>query len=170
MFFASTDTFSSNIKKRNYLIAFLAGTITGIAWWIIIDILVRSTEHLFARVYILPGAAITLMLLILHFIPDTAIHDENGILNIFSGTSGLCDCDSIKCARFSLFIVLLIIFSAVVASVWIFVAAYASTDEIDKKPGYVQWFGVGNMIFTVLLAIAALLSRFGRKETDSMML
>jgi len=170
MFFTGTDTFSSDIKKRNYLIAFLSGTITGIAWWIIIDILVRSTEHLFARVYLLPGAVITLMLIILHCIPDAAIHDENGIINIFSGSSNFCDCDSTKCARFSLFIVFLIIFSAVVASIWIFIADYASTDEIDKKPGYVQWFGAGNMVFTVLLAIAALLSRFARKETDSLML
>jgi heme/copper-type cytochrome/quinol oxidase subunit 4 len=168
MFFIGTDTFSDGIKKRNYLIAFLAGTITGIAWWIIIDILVRSTEHLFARVYILPGAAITLMLLILHCIPDAAIHDENGIINMFSSSSTLCDCDATKCARFSLFAVFLIIFSAVVASIWIFIADYASTDEIDKQPGYVQWFGAGNMVFTVLLAIAALLSRFGRKESDSM--
>jgi len=169
MLFTGTDIFSSSIKKRNYLIAFIAGAITGVAWWIIIDILVRSTEHLFARVYILPGAVITLMLIILHCIPDAAMHDENRIINIYSGSSSLCDCDSTKCARFSLFIVFLIIFSAVVASIWIFIANYASTDEIDKKPGYVQWFGAGNMVFTILLAIAALLSRFGRKEMDSMM-
>jgi hypothetical protein len=165
MFSAGTNTFSSDIKKRNYLVAFLAGTITGIAWWIIIDILVRSTEQLFARVYILPGIAITLMLVILHCIPDTAIQDENGITNIFSSSSS-----ATKCARFSLFLVFLIIFSAVVASIWILIANYTSTDEINKKSGYVQWFGVGNVVFTVLLAIAALLSRFGRKETDSMMI
>jgi hypothetical protein len=170
MFFTGGDAFLSGIKKRNYIIAFLSGTITGIAWWIIIDILVRSTEHLFNRVYILPGAIITLMLIILHFIPDAAIQNENGIINVFRGSSALCDCDSIKCARFLLFAVFLIIFSAVVASIWIFIADYSSTDDTDKKPGYVQWFGAGNIVFTILLAIAALLSRFGRKETDSMVL
>jgi hypothetical protein len=110
------------------------------------------------------------MLIILHFIPDAAIQNENGIINIFRGSSALCDCDSIKCARFLLFAVFLIIFSAVVASIWIFIADYSSTDDTDKKPGYVQWFGAGNIVFTILLAIAALLSRFGRKETDSMVL
>ena len=170
MFFLSTDPFSNSTKRRNYLIAFFAGTITGIAWWIIIDILVRSTAHLFSRVYILPGAAITLMLIILHFIPNAAIQDEHGMINIFNGGSDLCDCDSIKCARFSLFAVFLIIFSAIVASIWIFIAVYVSSNDEGKKPGYVQWFGAGNMVFTILLAVAALLSRFGRKETDSLML
>ena len=170
MLFTGNDAFSSNMKKRNYTIAFLAGAITGIAWWIIIDILVRSTEQLFARVYILPGIAITLMLIILHFIPDTAIEDENGMTNIFSGNSSLCSCGSTKFARFSLFLAFLIIFSAVVASIWIFIVNYASTDESNVKTGRVQWFGAGNMVFTVLLAIAALLSRFGRKKTDSMMI
>lgn len=170
MYLTGTNTFSNDIKRRNYLIAFLSGIITGIAWWIIIDILVRSTEHLFARVYILPGVAVTLMLIVFHFIPDAAIQDENGIINFFNTSSNICDCNSIKCARFSLFIVFLIIFSAVVASIWIFIAAYANTNEIDKRPGYVQWFGVGNMVFTILLTFAALLSRFGRKETDSMII
>jgi heme/copper-type cytochrome/quinol oxidase subunit 4 len=170
MFLTSTDAFSSNTKIRNYIIAFLAGTITGIAWWIIIDILVRSTEHLFARVYILPGIAITLMLIILHFIPDTAMQDDNGMINIFSSNTSLCGCGSTKCARFSLFLAFLIIFSAVVASIWIFMANYANTDDINKKARYVQWFGVGNIVYTVLLAIAALLSRFGRTKIDSMMI
>lgn len=168
MFFSGTDAFSNGTKRRNYLVAFLAGTITGIGWWIIIDILVRSTEHLFARVYILPGSIISLMLIILHFIPDAAMQDETGMFNVFSGSSS--NCDSIKCARFSLFAVFLIIFSCVVASIWIFIADYASSESIDRKPGYVQWFGAGNMLFTILLALAALLSRFGRKATDSMLL
>ena len=170
MFFTVGSAFSNGIKKRNYAVAFLSGTITGIAWWIIIDILVRSTEHLFHRVYILPGTIITLMLIILHLIPDAAIHNENGIINVFNGdSSALYDCDSIRCARFFLFAIFLIIFSAVVASIWIFIVDYAITDLTDKKLSYVQWFGAGNMVFTILLAIAALLSRFGRKETDSMM-
>ncbi|CAF0741408.1 unnamed protein product [Rotaria sordida] len=168
MFFSNTDTFSSNIKKRNYIIAFLTGTITGIAWWIIIDILVRSTEHLFARVYILPGIAITLMLIILHFIPDTGIQMNNEMTNIFNGSSSLCCCISTKCARLLFFLAFLIIFSAVISSIWIFIANYVITDEIDKKLGYIQWFGIGNMIFTISLAIATLLSRFGRKKIDSM--
>ena len=170
MFFSGTDALSNGTKRRNYLVAFLAGTITGIAWWIIIDILVRSTEHLFARVYILPGTIISLMLIILHFIPDTAIQDEPGIFNMFSSGSSLCECDALKCARFTLFAVFLIIFSGVVASIWIYIADYASNKSIDRRPRHVQWFGVGNMIFTILLALAALLSRFGRKATDSMLL
>jgi hypothetical protein len=152
--------FSNDNKKHNYLIAFVSGTITGIAWWIIIDILVRSNEQLFARVYILPGILITLMLIILHFIPDTAIQDENGISSS----------NSTRCARFTLFLVFLIIFSGVIASIWIFIVNYTNTNEINKKPEHIQWFGVGNIIFTVLLAIAALLSRFGRKQNDSIMI
>lgn len=170
MFFPGTDAFSNGTKRRNYLVAFLSGMITGIAWWIIIDILARSTEILFARVYIIPGAIISLMLIILHFIPEAAIQDEHGMFNVFNSSSTLCDCDGIKCARFVLFMIFLIIFSGVVASVWIFIADYASSEFIDRKAAYVQWFGAGNMIFTILLALAALLSRFGRKETDSLLL
>ena len=94
------------------------------------------------------------------FIRDTAIQDENGISSS----------NSTRCARFTLFLVFLIIFSGVVASIWIFIANYTNTDEINKKPEYIQWFGVGNIIFTVLLAIAVLLSGFGRKQNDSMMI
>ncbi|CAF1340949.1 unnamed protein product [Adineta steineri] len=161
MFFTSNDPFSNNIKKYNYIIAFLSGTITGIAWWIIIDILVRSTEDLFSRIYILPGIIITLMLIIIHFIPNTAIQDENNLINLFNNNG-----HSIKCARFSLFLIFLIIFSAVIASVWIFIADYISTTNTNKKLTYVQWFGAGNMLFTILLAIASLLNRFGRKEIE----
>ncbi|CAF3758847.1 unnamed protein product [Adineta steineri] len=161
MFFTSNDPFSNNIKKNNYIIAFLSGIITGIAWWIVIDILVRSTEDLFSRIYILPGIIITLMLIIIHFIPNTAIQDENNLINLFNN-----DGHSIKCARFFLFLIFLIIFSAVIASVWIFIADYISTNKTNKKLTYVQWFGAGNMLFTILLAIASLLNRFGRKEIE----
>lgn len=168
MFSTGFDPFSDGIKQRNYLIAFVSGTLTGIAWWILIDILVRSTETLFSRVYILPGLFVTIMILFLHFIPDAAIEDEKGLFNMFDSGSELCECGSIKCARFSLFAVFLIVFSCVVASIWIFIADYATSKHPTRKLDSVQWFGVGNIIFTILLTIAAILSRFGRKQTDSM--
>lgn len=168
MFFPGTDAFSNGTKRRNYLVAFLSGMITGIAWWIIIDILARSTEILFARVYIIPGAIISLMLIILHFIPEPALQDEHGIFNVYNSSSTVCD--GVKCARFFLFIIFLLIFSGVIASVWIFIADYATNESIDRKLASVQWFGAGNMTFTILLALAALLSRFGRKETDSLLI
>ncbi|CAF1411636.1 unnamed protein product [Adineta steineri] len=101
------------------------------------------------------------MLIIIHFIPNTAIQDENNLINLFNN-----DGHSIKCARFSLFLIFLIIFSAVIASVWIFIADYIGTNNTNKKLTYVQWFGAGNMLFTILLAIASLLNRFGRKEIE----
>ena len=167
MLFNHADTSSDPVKRRNYLVAFLAGTLAGIAWWIIIDILVRSTEPLFPRLNLLPGIAITLMLILVHFIPDAAIHDDGGVGNMFSSSSTLCE--SQQCARISIFVVFVIIFSAVVASVWIFIGGYGTTDRMERKTARVQWFGIGNMVFTILLAVAALLSRFGRKETDSLM-
>lgn len=169
MFFsASADALSNNIQRRNYLVAFLAGTIAGIAWWMIIDILVRSNEQLFARAFIIPGVAISVMLVILHLIPDAALYDESGVTNLFSSQSTCCE--SLKCARLSLFLVFLIVFTAVAASIWIFIAEYVSTDRLERKPGRVQWFGAGNMLFSILLAVVAVFSRFGRKGTDAMLM
>ena len=167
MFSNQTDISSDHVKGRNYLVAFLAGALTGIAWWIIIDILVRSTEPLFSRWNLLPGIAITLMLILVHFIPDAAMSDDSGMPTMFSSSSTFCE--SQQCARISIFLVFVIIFSAVVASAWIFIGSYGTTDRLERKSARVQWFGIGNMVFTILLAVAALLSRFGRKDTDSLM-
>ena len=168
VFFTSADALSNNIQRRNYLVAFLAGTITGIAWWMIIDILVRSNEDLFARVFIIPGTTISVMLVILHLIPDAAIYDESGMGNLFSSHSTCCG--SVKCARVSLFLVFSVVFIAVATSIWIFVAQYASSDRLERKASRVQWFGAGNMLFTVLLAVVAVFSRFGRKSHDAMLM
>ncbi|UJR36398.1 hypothetical protein I4U23_029121 [Adineta vaga] len=156
MFFTTNDPFSKNTKRHNYIIAFLAGILTGIAWWIIIDILVRSMNNLFSRFYILPGIAITLVIIILHFIPNSTVQDEIHLINSFD--------NSIKCARLFLFLIFLIIFSAVIASIWIFIVDSMITNNLQKKSNYVQWFGIGNLISTILLALASLLSRFGRKD------
>ena len=170
MFFLNNgDAFSSNLQRRNYFVAFLVGIVTGIAWWLMIDILTRSTSNDFNRVYLIPGISISLMLLIIHFIPDGAFNDDVGLgTNIFDSSTSCCG--STKCARISLFLVFLIIFTSVIASIWIFIADYATSDRIDRKPRRVQWFGAGNMLFTVLLALAALFSRFGRKSTDSILI
>lgn len=169
MFFLhSADPLSNRIQSQNYVIAFLTGTISGIAWWIMIDILSRSTEHDFDRLYLLPGIAISLMLMIIHFIPDAAFNDETGLGTLFDSSSTCCG--STKCARISLFTVFLVIFSSVIASIWIFVVDYATSDRLDRKTRRVQWFGAGNMLFTILLGLAALFSRFARKPTDSILI
>ena len=169
MFFLNNgDAFSNNLQRRNYLIAFLAGTVAGIAWWIIIDILTRSTPNDFDRAYLIPGIAISCMLLIIHFIPDAAFNDDGGFSSSIFDSSSTC-CGSTKCARISLFLVFLIIFTSVIASIWIFIADYATSERLNRRPRRVQWFGAGNMVFTILLALAALVSRFGRKPTDSIL-
>jgi hypothetical protein len=163
MFFSGTDPFSSNIKRRNYPVACLSGKLTGLGWWLMIDILVRSNDRSFPRLCILPGVSTTLMLIVLHCISNTALQGEMELTNLFH-RSNRCDCHSVKCARFSLFLGFLTIFSAVCASVWIFITAYVTTGDLNRKPKRVQWFGIGNMVFTILLAVASLLSRFGRQD------
>lgn len=170
MFFLNNgDALSNNIQRRNYLIAFLTGLVAGVAWWIIIDILARSSTSDFNRVYLIPGIAISCMLVIIHFISDAAFNDDNGFgMNLFDSSSTCCG--STKCAQISLFLVFLITFTSVVASIWIFIADYATSDQIERRTPRVQWFGAGNMIFTILLALAALFSRFTRKSTDSLLI
>jgi len=155
--YTGTEILLSDIKKRNYLIAFIAGAINGIAWWIIIDILVRSAEHLFARVYILPGAAITLMLIILlHCIPDAAIHDENRIINIFSivvQVYVIVIQQNVQAFHYLLFF--LLSFQPLLLVYGYLLQIMPVQMKLIKKSGYVQWFGAGNMVFTILFAIAA---------------
>ncbi|CAF0734685.1 unnamed protein product [Didymodactylos carnosus] len=154
---------SKSVKVRNYSIAFVVGIITGIAWWIEIDILSRSKPKEFDRRNIIPAAFITLMLFILHFIPDVVLQTDDGI---FGGRNDRY-CYNSKCAQISLFVVFIIIFCGVAASIWIFVTDYAIKTKPEKK-GSVMWFGAGNMLTCLLLTIAALLGRFGRRESESM--
>jgi len=138
-------------ENRNTIASIIAGSFFSIAWWLIIDVLIRyPSNDEFHKALLTVGIVGSLALIFVNSISNSR----------FRGDYYRDGCVGLVAARVILFLSFLFVFGSLIAGSWILIALYIIPNAKNVYPG------VALFLQSLFIFISTLILKFGRTDDD----